>query len=53
MVIYNSVVVYLIKNNINLKNNTKFNKNNKQDIDKLTMDLSNLKNKYWRKMLYA
>ena len=35
--------VYLIKNNINLKNNTKFNKNNKQDIDKLTMDLSNLK----------
>ena len=35
--------VYLIKNNINLKNNTKFNKNNKQDIDKLTMDLNNLK----------
>lgn len=35
--------VYLIKNNINLKNNTIFDKNNKKHRDKLILDLSNLK----------
>jgi len=35
--------VYLIKSNINLKNNTIFDKNNKKHRDKLILDLSNLK----------
>ena len=35
--------VYLVKNKINLKNNTLFDKNNKIHVDKLIHDLSNLK----------
>jgi len=35
--------VYLIKSSVNLKNNTIFDKNNKQHRDKLILDLSNLK----------